>query len=121
MRLALVFPGQGSQSVGMGRTLTGTATDEVFQIADEALGGSLATLIADGPADQLDLTENSQPAILAIVHRAVPGVDRGGRRGRPAGTRRLRGSLHGPVQRHGRRRRPGPGRWRCGWCVRAAG
>ena len=66
MRLALVFPGQGSQYVGMGHTITGTATDEVFRIADEALGGSLATLIADGPAAQLDLTENSQPAILAL-------------------------------------------------------
>jgi len=66
VRLALVFPGQGSQSVGMGRTLTGITTDQVFQIADETLGGSLATLIADGPAEQLDLTENSQPAILAV-------------------------------------------------------
>lgn len=65
MRIALVFPGQGSQSVGMGHALTGTATQQVFRIAHEALGGSLARLIADGPAEQLDLTENSQPAILA--------------------------------------------------------
>jgi [acyl-carrier-protein] S-malonyltransferase len=65
VRLALVFPGQGSQSVGMGHALGGTATEEVFRVAEEALGGSLATLIAEGPAEQLDLTENSQPAILA--------------------------------------------------------
>ncbi len=66
MRLALVFPGQGSQSVGMGGALMGPATDQVFRTADEALGGGLATLIATGPAEQLDLTENSQPAILAV-------------------------------------------------------
>jgi len=65
VRLALVFPGQGSQTVGMGHALTGPATEQVFRTADEALGGGLAALIAAGPAEQLDLTENSQPAILA--------------------------------------------------------
>ena len=65
MRIALVFPGQGSQTVGMGRALVGTPAGTVFVEADEALGTSLSTLIADGPAATLDLTENSQPAILA--------------------------------------------------------
>ncbi len=66
MRLALVFPGQGSQSVGMGRTLAGTPAGGTFAEADAALGTALGTLILDGPAEQLDLTENSQPAILAM-------------------------------------------------------
>ena len=65
MRIALVFPGQGSQTVGMGRALVGTPAGAVFAAADEALGSSLSSLIADGPADTLDQTENSQPAILA--------------------------------------------------------
>ena len=65
VRIALVFPGQGSQTVGMGRALVGTPAGAVFAAADEALGSSLSSLIADGPADTLDQTENSQPAILA--------------------------------------------------------
>jgi [acyl-carrier-protein] S-malonyltransferase len=66
VRLALVFPGQGSQSVGMGRTLAGTPAGGTFAEADAALGSALGALILDGPAEQLDLTENSQPAILAM-------------------------------------------------------
>jgi [acyl-carrier-protein] S-malonyltransferase len=65
VRLALVFPGQGSQSVGMGHALTAPAATEVFLAADRALGESLSTLIATGPAERLDQTEQSQPAILA--------------------------------------------------------
>ncbi|MCY7417993.1 MAG: ACP S-malonyltransferase, partial [Chloroflexi bacterium] len=65
MRLALVFPGQGSQSVGMGHALTDAAAVEVFRTADTALGHPLSALIADGPAERLDQTEHAQPAILA--------------------------------------------------------
>lgn len=65
MRIALVFPGQGSQSVGMARALREGPGQDVFRAADEALGESLSSVIADGPAESLDRTENSQPAILA--------------------------------------------------------
>ncbi len=65
--LAFVCPGQGSQAVGMGRTLAegSPAAAAVFAAADRALGTSISGLAWDGPADQLDLTENAQPAILA--------------------------------------------------------
>jgi [acyl-carrier-protein] S-malonyltransferase len=64
---AFVFPGQGSQYVGMGQALSEAypAAAAVFAAADEALGESLSELCFDGPAEQLDLTVNSQPAILA--------------------------------------------------------
>ncbi|MGZ8437135.1 MAG: ACP S-malonyltransferase [Candidatus Limnocylindrales bacterium] len=64
---ALVFPGQGSQSVGMGRALaeSSPAAAAVFAAADQALGAPISKLAWDGPAEQLDLTENAQPALLA--------------------------------------------------------
>ncbi|WP_205481525.1 ACP S-malonyltransferase [Sphingomonas arenae] len=73
---AFLFPGQGSQSVGMGATLaeaSRTARD-VFEEVDEALGQKLSQLMREGPEDQLTLTENAQPAIMAnalAVFRAL--------------------------------------------------
>lgn len=66
MKLAFVFPGQGSQSVGMMDSWAGNAAvADVLGRASAALGQDLTALIAQGPADQLNLTTNTQPAMLA--------------------------------------------------------
>jgi [acyl-carrier-protein] S-malonyltransferase len=66
-QIAFVCPGQGSQTVGMGRALVdgSPAAAAAFAAADTALGESISTIAWDGPSDTLNLTENAQPAILA--------------------------------------------------------
>jgi [acyl-carrier-protein] S-malonyltransferase len=67
-RIAYVFPGQGSQSVGMGKALVeaSPAAAAILAEADDALGESISRLAFDGPAEQLDLTANAQPALVAV-------------------------------------------------------
>jgi [acyl-carrier-protein] S-malonyltransferase len=67
-RIAFVFPGQGSQSVGMGKALVeaSPAAAAILAEADEALGESISRLAFDGPAEQLNLTANAQPALVAV-------------------------------------------------------
>jgi [acyl-carrier-protein] S-malonyltransferase len=67
MSLALMFPGQGSQSVGMGRDLAEAfpAAKAVFQEVDDALGQNLSRIMWEGPQETLTLTENAQPALMA--------------------------------------------------------
>jgi [acyl-carrier-protein] S-malonyltransferase len=68
MVTAIVFPGQGSQAPGMGKDLAEkfAVAREVFEEADDALGFAISQLCFDGPAEDLQLTENTQPAILTV-------------------------------------------------------
>jgi [acyl-carrier-protein] S-malonyltransferase len=77
MSIALLFPGQGSQSVGMGRALAQAfpAARRVFDEVDAALGEYLSKLIWDGPAEQLTLTENAQPALMAVSLAALRALE----------------------------------------------
>lgn len=69
MKFAFVFPGQGSQSVGMLAPFSGNAAvDDVVRRASSALGQDLGRLIAEGPAEQLDLTVNTQPCMLTAAY-----------------------------------------------------
>lgn len=67
-KIAFVFPGQGSQTVGMGQSVAGAneKAAAVFQKADEKLGMDLSGLIQNGPLDKLTRTENAQPALLSV-------------------------------------------------------
>jgi [acyl-carrier-protein] S-malonyltransferase len=73
MSIALVFPGQGSQAVGMGRALAANfpAARQAFDEIDAALGEKLSRIMWEGPAETLTLTENAQPALLAASVAAL--------------------------------------------------
>ena len=73
MSIALMFPGQGSQAVGMGRALAENfpAARQAFDEIDAALGEKLTTVMWEGPAETLTLTENAQPALLAVSAAAL--------------------------------------------------
>ena len=68
MTQAFVFPGQGSQAIGMGKELAESYSEarDVFDAVDAALGQDLSGLMWNGPADELTLTENAQPALMAV-------------------------------------------------------
>ncbi len=82
MTRAFVFPGQGSQAVGMGQALADAFGEArmVFEEVDEALKQNLSRLMFEGPADELTLTENAQPALMAVSIAALRAIEgQGGR------------------------------------------
>jgi len=78
MAVAFVFPGQGSQTVGMGKALAGAfpAARAVFEELDAALGEKLTATMWEGPVERLMLTENAQPALMAVSLAALRVLER---------------------------------------------
>jgi len=77
MKPAFIFPGQGSQAVGMGKALAdaSAAASAVFDEVDDALGQKLTALMWDGPEAELTLTENAQPALMAVSIAAIRALE----------------------------------------------
>lgn len=77
MAIAFLFPGQGSQSVGMGQALAAAspAAKAVFEEVDDALGQNLSKIMWEGPQEELTLTENAQPALMAASLAVVRALE----------------------------------------------
>src|SRR5580704_9238232 len=93
MNHALIFPGQGSQVVGMGQALAGAFAEAraVFDEVDDALGQKLTKLMFEGPAEDLKLTENAQPALMAVSIAVIRVLDKQGNFRLPAAAKFVAG------------------------------
>lgn len=80
MSRAFVFPGQGSQAVGMGKSLAEASATarELFEEVDDALSQKLSKLMFEGPEDELTLTENAQPALMAVSMAIIRVLEKDG-------------------------------------------
>ncbi|MEQ9327824.1 MAG: ACP S-malonyltransferase [Rhodospirillales bacterium] len=80
MSRAFVFPGQGSQAVGMGKALAEASATarELFEEVDDALSQKLSKLMFEGPEDELTLTENAQPALMAVSMAIIRVLEKDG-------------------------------------------
>jgi [acyl-carrier-protein] S-malonyltransferase len=92
MKRAFIFPGQGSQAVGMGKALAEAfpQAKAVFDEVDDALSQKLSALMWEGPAEDLTLTANTQPALMAVSLAAIRVLEAEGG-SRPEAPRGLRG------------------------------
>ena len=108
MTAAFTFPGQGSQAVGMGKALAEAfpAARAVFDEVDAALGEKLTAIIWDGPAETLQLTENAQPALMAVSLATLRVLETEAGFSVGAGRRLRRRTFARRIFRAGRRRQP---------------
>ena len=90
---SLVFPGQGSQAIGMGQALAGAFAEarDVFQEVDDALGQHLSKLMFEGNPDDLKLTENAQPALMAVSMAVIRVLEKQGKYSLPQAAKYVAG------------------------------